>query len=197
MHALKRYSTDYCGIALLVFALSASLSLNVYLGWRVRGLAPRGTTASGIQAGSRLPESLPVLTVDGRHVSLDFNDSRTTVLYILSPSCGWCRKNEANIKTVSAAAASRFRFVGLSLVSTNLKEYVAEGHAPFPVFALQSPEQAAKLGFGSTPTTLIVGPGNRVEKVWLGAYMRGNEKPIEQFFGVRLPGLVEVKASAN
>ena len=59
------------------------------------------------------------------------------------------------------------RFVGLSTLSVGLKDYIAQGHAPFQVYAVQSPEQTAKLGLTGTPDTILVGPGAKVERVWM------------------------------
>lgn len=116
---------------------------------------------------------------------------------MFSPLCGWCKKNEANIKALAAETGSRFRFVGLSTLSVGLKDYIAQGHAPFQVYAVQSAEQAAKLGLTGTPDTILVGPGAKVERVWMGAYMGDNQKQVQEFFGAKLPGLQEVAAVAH
>lgn len=193
---LKPILKNYAGTTALAVALTMSLTMNVYLA-RKAGPGVWAASSKTITINDRLPSPLAVVDADGKATTLTFDDSRPTVVYVLSPLCTWCKKNEANIKAVAASSASRFRFVGLSLVSTNLKEYVADRHAPFPVYAVKSQEQAAKLGLGGTPTTLIVGSGARVQKIWTGAYMGDNVKPVEQFFGVTLPGLQEVQAAAD
>jgi hypothetical protein len=178
-----------------MFVLALSLGFNVYLA-RKAGLGAHSSFAE-LKVNSKLPSPLPLLDGDGKPVSLTFDDSRPTVIYVLSPLCGWCKKNEANIKALTAAAGSHFKLIGLSTEPTNLKQYIAEGHAPFPVYQVSSKAQMEKLGLGGTPETIVVGPGAKVEKAWRGAYMAENVKEIENFFGVKLPGLQEPVTASN
>lgn len=197
MSSFMRSIKNNAGTGSLVIALALSLGLNVYLAREI----PRGRlpfpVAKTIGVNFKVPSPLPLLDVNGKTTQLVFNDSRPTVIYVFSPLCGWCKKNEANIKALAAETGSRFHFVGLSTMSTGLKDYVEQGHAPFPVFAVQSAEQAAKLGLTGTPDTILVGPRAKVERVWMGAYMGDNQKQIEQFFNAKLPGLQEVAAVAH
>jgi hypothetical protein len=73
-----------------------------------------------------------------------------------------------------------------------LKQYIAAGRAPFPVYQIESQDQAQRLGLSATPTTIVVGPGAKVLKVWTGAYMDKNQPEVEKYFGAKLPGLQEV-----
>lgn len=192
MSSLKSFLSKSAGTASLVFVLAPSLGLNVYQGLELRGgfLHPAAPT----KVDAKFPSPLPLLDADGKPTQLAFDDSRPTVMYVFSPLCGWCKKNEANIKSTVAIAGNRFRFVGVSTISENLKDYIAQGHAPFPVYVVKSPEQATQLGFVGTPMTIVVGPGAKVEKVWQGAYMNDNQKEVEAFFGAKLPGLQDVAA---
>lgn len=185
------------GTVSLALVLGLSLGLNVYLGTETRHGSLPFPVSETIKVNTDLPSPLPVLDEDGNTTQIVFDDSRPTVLYVLSPACGWCKRNEANIKALVSKAGSRFRFVGLSVVSAGLKDYATRGHAPFPVYAVQSQKQAAKLGLTGTPETLVVGPGAKVEKAWMGAYMGDNQNQVEQFFGTKLPGLQEVAAVAH
>jgi len=188
---MKSLLSKNAGTAALVLVLAWSLGLNVYLGVKLRS-AVYGTPVVPTKINAKLPYPLPLLDPDGKPTQLAFDDSRPTVLYVFSPQCDWCKKNEANIKSTVANAGSRFRFVGISISSQNLKDYIAQGHAPFPVYQVKSPKQGVDLGFVGTPMTIVVGPGAKVEKVWEGAYMDQNQKDVEQFFGSKLPGLQDV-----
>lgn len=190
----KDFIRHHAGTALLISALCASLGFNVYQALEIReAFVPR---APEVHAGAKLPLSLSVVDTEGKPASLTFaDDSRPTVVYVLSPLCGWCKRNEANIKALVAASGAKFRFVGLSIAAQNLKEYVAEGHAPFPVYLVNSADEIKRLNLGSTPQTLIVNSSGRVEKAWAGAYIEKNRTEVEKFFGVNLPGL-EVAESA-
>ena len=191
----KLFLSNYAGTSLLALALCASLSFNVYQALEMRGaFVP---SPPEVRVGTKIPTPFAVTDPDGKSVALNFaDDSRPTVIYVLSPLCGWCKRNEANIKAVVAQAGSKFRFVGLSIASQNLKEYVAEKHAPFPVYLVNSADEIKKLNLGSTPQTLLVNSSGRVEKAWAGAYVEKNRTQVEKFFGVNLPGLQEVASSA-
>jgi len=197
MSSFRLFMKENGGTFFLVTILALSLGLNVYLEREIRRGNRSFPVPDTISVNTKLPSPLQVLNEDGKAIELSFDDSRPTVLYVLSPECGWCKKNEPNIKALVAVAGARFRFVGLSTLSVGLKDYIAQGRAPFQVYAVQSPEQAAKLGLTGTPDTILVGPGAKVERVWMGAYMGDNQKQIEQFFNAKLPGLQEVAAVAH
>lgn len=187
MSAFKTFMSKNGGTALLMAVLVVSLGMNVYLGLRLRGaFAPH---IQAIKASDQLPSPLPVLDADGKPTQLAFDSAEPTVVYLFSPLCGWCKRNEANIKSMAAAAGERYRFVGLSTISENLKDYINQGHVPFPVYILKSEDQANKLGLVGTPTTVLVGHDGKVQRVWEGAYMSGSQKDVEKFFDVKLPGL--------
>jgi hypothetical protein len=188
---------ENAGQIVLFAVLAASLALNVTLGWKVKAANAREARLRnpGIQAGARLPESIPVVDLAGNATALTLRDSRRTVLYVLSPSCGWCERNNANIRALAAARSSELRFVGLSLQKEKLREYVDAAGLGFPVFALGSGEERliGTLGLGSTPQTAVVSPAGVVEKVWGGALTAASQKEAEGFFRVTLPGLTEPK----
>src|SRR5438270_703025 len=137
------------GTVLLVTMLTVSLAVNVYQGLKLKGaFAP----VAEVQAGMKFPLRLPVLDQDGNPAELSFaQDSRPTVVYVLSPLCGWCKRNEANVKTLVAQAGARFHFVGLSVENKDLKDYVAQNRAPFPVYLVSSERQIQDFHLGSTP----------------------------------------------
>ena len=124
---------------------------------------------------------------------------RRTVLYVLSPSCHWCERNQANMISLAQAKGYEYRFIGLSNTETDLKEYIASASFPFPVFAIDSTQlrQSSDLAFLEdldltvTPQTIEIAPGGDVEKVRVGAFNRLKQAEVERFFGASLPGLVE------
>jgi hypothetical protein len=195
MSPVKPFLKQNAGTILLIGTLFVSLGLNVYQGLKLKGaLDP----VSGVRAGARFPISLPVLDAAGKPAVLNFaEDSRPTVVYVLSPLCGWCKRNEANIKTLMADAGARFRFIGLSVEGKSLKEYAAENRAPFPVYLVSSQDQVKSLHLDGTPQTVVIDATGKVEKAWQGAYLEGNKKEIEKFFGVKLPGLQEISAVSD
>jgi hypothetical protein len=115
--------------------------------------------------------------------------SLPTVLYIFSPTCGWCARNLSNIRALAAARSSSFRFIGLSLSGPKLKDYAANTRLGFPIFEIKSYAAIKGLPLGGTPQTLVVSPTGRVIKNWPGAFMGDQETQVEEYFGVKLPGL--------
>ncbi|HEU5342289.1 TlpA family protein disulfide reductase [Edaphobacter sp.] len=179
---------EHIGTSALCVVLIASLVLNVYLAKQVRTYGKYTRPYPLLKVNASVPPSFPVEDVNGRELTIAFaDDQRPTVLYILSPLCGWCKRNESNMLAVNDAAMSRFRFIGLSVDSTNLKQYVADRREPFPVYLLRSKEVIEKFGLYGTPETIVVSPSAKVMHLWQGAYLAGNRKQIEQFFNVVLP----------
>lgn len=173
----------------LLLLLVASLSLNVYLGWRVkRGDVPQNT--ANLSPGMKV-DPFTAVDLDGKPLTIAFNDTnKPTVFYVMTPSCIWCRRNQSNVDRLADTKANDFRFVGLSLAEDGLKEYVEEHHLKFPVYARLKPETIQSPGLGGTPQTIVVSPEGKILKVWMGAYGENVGSEVEAYFGVQLPGLV-------
>ena len=93
------------------------------------------------------------------------------------------------MKALANSKSSEYRFVGLSLTSTGLEEYVRDGKAPFPVYANAPPSVLAVLNPMATPQLLVVSQTGKVLKHWRGALQSGTKTDVESYFGVSLPGL--------
>jgi hypothetical protein len=175
----------------LLLLLLASLSLNVYLGWRVKQL---NATAGGPENTFRLAPGMKVdpitaVDVDGTLHTISYETTaKPTVFYVLSPGCVWCERNQANIDRLAELRGNDFRFIGLSLVEPGLREYVQGHHLNFPMYTRLTPEAIQSLGLGSTPQTIVISPEGRVLKNWTGAYERAQPE-VEAYFGVQLPGV--------
>src|SRR5215471_3340557 len=96
---IKSLVTGYAGTSLLVLTLCGSLALNVYQALKLNGVfAPRSPE---VRVGTKLPAQFTVTDAEGKPALLNLaEDSRPTVVYVLSPLCGWCKRNEANIKAL-------------------------------------------------------------------------------------------------
>jgi hypothetical protein len=173
----------------LLLLLLASLSLNVYLGWKVK----RGNVAPNLIApvtpGTKV-EPIRVTSLDGKSQTISYQDTdKPTVLYRLSPTCSWCERNRENIAKLTERG-DRFRFIGLSLSEAGLREYVEKQQLKFPVYTRVAPEAQTALGLGPTPQTIVISPEGRVLKNWAGAYNESTRDEIEDYFQIQLPGLV-------
>lgn len=154
----------------LLLLLIASLSLNVYLGWSIkqRGSVPQNTTT--LLPGMTV-DQVTAIGTDGNPLTILYNDTdKPTVFYVITPSCIWCKRNQANINKVAETKSNDFRFIGLSLAEPGLKEYIEEHHFKFPVYTGLTARTLQSLGLGSTPQTIVISPEGKVLKVWTGAY---------------------------
>jgi peroxiredoxin len=171
--------------------LVLSLCLNVYLGWKVKHPSVPGNTAK-LSPGMKV-DPVTALGQDGKPLTISYNGSdKPTVFYVITPSCIWCRRNQANINKVADTEVNDFRFIGLSLAEPGLKEYLAKHHLEFPVYAGVTTETIKSLGLGSTPQTIVVSPDGKVLRVWMGAYVDEIRPEVEAYFGIQLPGLTSV-----
>ena len=189
MTSLKDSISRNFGTAALITALALSLGLNVFLASR-GGFAKRASTPSTLQTGASVPAHLPLEDVNGRPVNISFaDDQRPTVLYVLSPHCGWCKRNEANMAALYAASSEKYRFIGVSIDDHDLQKYIEDRREPFPVYLLKSGDIARQLHITGTPETIVVNPAGKVIHAWEGVYVSTNEAEVEKFFGAKLPGL--------
>lgn len=174
----------------LMALLMASLSLNVFLGVKAQRL------------GSRLdehesPEKIPVgaaaaplraVNVAGQPETINFGEAgKPTVVYIFSPSCGWCDRNLESIKALASLKSNSFRFLAVSLMDASLERYAKRHGLDIPLYKNPSPDNVRDLRLRSTPQTLVISPEGRVLQNWIGAYLGRTKKEVETFFSVRLP----------
>jgi AhpC/TSA family len=134
---------------------------------------------------------LAVADLSGRKVNLSWaSDKRPTLVYVFTPSCPWCKRNLPNITALSAARQSDYRFIGLSLSTSGLQEYVAANHIAFPVYSYPFANEQKLFSVGGTPATLLVSPDGSLRQLWLGAYSGDTQKKVEEVFRLKLPGIV-------
>ena len=144
--------------ALLILALLlvCSLGINMLLARRVSKLT---TLVSRMKSESRLVagDKVPAITArdpEGRTAVLDYaGTDLPTVLFVITPKCGWCTKNIMNMRTLAASASDRYRFVGLSLESDKLVDYVTRNQLEFPVYTDLPLVPMKQYKLGGTPQT--------------------------------------------
>ncbi|HKV23641.1 MAG TPA: hypothetical protein VJN93_03530 [Candidatus Acidoferrum sp.] len=177
----------------LILVLTGSLALNVRLGWKVNkleGLLAGSSLVSRLALGAAVP-SIRATDLEGNQTIITYSGHPPTVLYVFVPPCGWCARNQANIRALVRTRGKVYRFVGLSLSDEHLKEYVAKSGIEFPVYSHLAPEAVSELGLGSTPQTLVVSSEGKLLGNWTGAYGDDLRPEIEKYFGVDLPGLTK------
>jgi hypothetical protein len=115
MSALAR---DKLGTFLLASALAGSLTLNcVQASWlRAAGSAverPQMASPGKRLVGLTLP-AVDALRMTGAPVRLDFQLSPMSVIYLLTPTCGWCRRNYDNVLALARSVPLGGRMIGLA-----------------------------------------------------------------------------------
>ena len=194
-HAVRTKRTD----GFLMLLLVTSLCLNVYLGWQVK-LSKKGSPPQKIaelSPGMKV-NTFTAVNLQGVHLTISYDDTnKPTVFYVISPGCIWCKRNQANIDKLADTKGNDFRFIGLSLTDSGLREYIGEHPLKFPIYTGLTSETITSLGLGSTPHTIVISPQGEVLKSWTGAYIENLQPDVEAYFGVQLPGLTSVNKGAQ
>jgi len=180
--------------------LLGSLAVNAYVGVTGRSLfahssgAPPALTETGPydskQLAGRAAPPIDTVRLNGDSVTVAVAE-KPLLLYVMSPTCGWCLRNTANIQTIAKASGSKYRLVGLSLIRNGLDDYLRDHPIPFEVFVFKNAQdpKLASYGFGATPTMYVVSLDGKIERAWGGALQGGSLRDAEAFFGFTLPGL--------
>ncbi len=179
---------------LLAVLLVASLGINLLLVRRVASLKNHVATIrseSRLNAGNKVP-MIMAKDPQGRSVVFDYRVNKLpTVVFVITPTCKWCTQNIMNMRTLVAKAGDRFQFVGFSLTSNKLYEYVTKNKLDFPMYTDLPLIPTSEYKLGGTPQTIVVSPSGEVLKVWTGAFAEEIQKEVEEYFGVSLPGLMD------
>jgi peroxiredoxin len=182
----------------VTIALCVSVTFNALLAHKVR-LVTYAKAARISEHQLSVGTIVPPLTanrLDGQKDAISYRDTtQPTVLYIFTPSCGWCARNMENLKTLLDKDGGQYRFIGLSLSADTLPEYVAKNELRLPVYSDLSPEALKTYKLGSTPQTIVISPEGKVLQDWVGAYVGDQKSQVEAFFHVNLPGLRQLPAS--
>jgi len=172
--------------------LIVSVSLNVILGRQNRD---KTELIAELKAASRLAlgtiaTSLSVRDLMGRAVQLDVVDtSQNTILYVFTPTCGWCTRNLDNLQAVIANAPGRYRVVGLSLDAKGVEEYVRRHRLTIPIFTSPSDDEKRRYRLSATPYTVVIDTTGRVTHVWIGVFGGSVQDEVESLLSLRLPGV--------
>jgi len=175
---------------LLVFSLGTNLLLT-------RRVSALKNQVKVIRSELRLTEGdkVPPITArdpQGNTAVFDYRTNKLpTVVFVISPTCKWCTQNIMNMRALVEKAGDRFQFVGFSLSSNKLHEYVTQNRLNFPMYTDLPLNPTSNYKLGGTPQTIVLSPAGEVIKVWSGAFADGMQKEVEAYFGVTLPGLMD------
>jgi hypothetical protein len=171
----------------LLVVLAGSLTVNVFLALSVsKPLQARSIVSLG--APGDLSPGFSAVRVRGGPELVSYPFNKPTLVYVMTPNCKWCKRNGDNIRSLYDRRKKEYRFVGITLSSEGIGQYVDDEKVPFPVYQNVPPNVLRALGLGNTPQTILVGTDGRIQKNWVGAYMGNIQSEVEQTFAVKLPG---------
>jgi peroxiredoxin len=186
-------------VLMLTVLLLCSALLNIVLGRKIKDLnfaisylKTEIASMRGLNPGDQAPP-IQGKDVTGQPITvMHIGSDAPSIIYIFTPSCKWCTRNLSNIKTLLAQTRENHRFIGLSLSSDGLKEYATQHDLVFPIYTDLTGNSASAYK-GGTPRTLVVSPGGTILKSWFGAYTGELQREVEEYFKIRLPGVVEAE----
>lgn len=182
--ALESLPTIFFAISLLGNVVLGSLALK----WHRVGLIATMSRRDAPKVGT-IVDSLQLLTVTGDHVNLPIaKRERPAVLYVFTPTCKWCAKNVDNIQHFFAATRDRYDYVGLSLTSSGLKEYLDRTRLNFQVYVVEKNQISQGINLTLTPETLVFDRDGRLQRVFDGYYTPETSKAISSYFGLNRDG---------
>lgn len=181
-------------IVALACVAAVSLMGNVYLLTRPPLPPPSPARRPLLPAGAQLHE-VRGLNEAGEVVHLPLaGRSRATLLYVVTPSCVWCARNQDNFLRLVAERSGQYDVVLASLTDIGFEGYLAAlrarwDDADVQVLTSVSREDRDRLMLGATPQTLVIGTDGRVLRNWVGAYTEDTLIDVENFFLLQMPGL--------
>ena len=180
--------------SILLVALALSLVCNV--GQVVRG---KWSAPGKVSYSARLPrkallpvpgaslEALHLIPTNQQEGNLTFRPTDLPiVVYVLSPTCGWCKINVPMVNSLATQLRGKYRLVGLSGTSKDLAAYVQHTPVPFPVYSVDPKFSNEVVTVDVTPRTLVFSPTGKYLQGWDGAYNGQTGVEIARFFGVNL-----------
>jgi hypothetical protein len=176
-------------IIIMSVLLASSGVVNILLAREVSSLRLALQSRRELSVGDSV-QPIVVHSLDGTPATITFSDhTLPTILYVFSPQCVWCTRNFDNIKAIENGLNGKYRFIGLSMSAVSLEEYITSNNLSFPVY--KEPDQRSIIDFklGGTPQMLVISQDGKVVKNWHGAYSGDQEKDVENFFGISLPGI--------
>ena len=139
------------------------------------------------KAGARLDE-LHLIKQDGTTPDIKLDSHELPIIvYVLSPTCGWCKLNRPNINSLVTQVQGKYRVVGISVTSLGLENYVVQNSLPFQVYSVDPKFSHANFPLKATPETLVFSSEGILIRGWNGAYLGDTKDIVSSYFGIKLP----------
>lgn len=177
---------------MLRVTLGISVLLNLIFAFTIHSLKSPSAARTAEALTGRIARPVDVQDLQGNAMTLSFADStKPTVIYYFRPECHWCARNLANINALAHDRRGEFRFIGLSPNGPSLGQYVSTGKLAFPVYSVGSAGPIDAIAVvGATPQTVVISKGGIIVKNWIGAFSDPKLEEVEEYFHMKLPGLL-------
>ena len=119
----------------------------------------------------------------GKDLRIEFPHRKPTLLYVFSPTCGYCRMNETAFQSLAQAVGSKYRVLRIALTETGLEEFKDTFRPSEPLLTSPEPGLRRALRLGSTPQTFVLSPEGTVAKVWAGYFEGPIRADVSGYFG--------------
>lgn len=154
----------------------------IYVKW-LRPL-PEAPVILHVMPGQQLAP-IALFDSNGGEQRLTSVPGRRQVLYIFSPFCAWCKKNEPSVRTLLECLGSSADFIAVSIGFDGLNDYFSAGWPPYRVLV----DRYRATGISETPTTILVDERGTISHVWRGAFGGAVRSEIGLRFNCELPKL--------
>ena len=167
-----------------VMVVGALSGIIIFQQWQITH--PNARRQILLRAGDQVAQ-VGLTTLDGQPETLSW-DGRSTILYIFSPDCVYCKKNLTLMQALANDSKEKYRFIGISLKEEGLVNYVKRNNLRYTVLLAKSGSLGRQqLKLGPTPETILISDKGTVKDVWLGMYSGRVRKGIEAAFALQLP----------
>jgi hypothetical protein len=152
--------------------------------WNLRPAVRDDYGVAVLERGEIFP-AIKVRDLEDRHTLLFRSPlERPLILYVFDPYCSWCKANQQNIEVLTRCVLGRYDLVALSLSRPGIESFYGE----MPSYPVLVDHDRLSSVYG-TPTTVLIGRDQRIERIWSGALRGEALADANQILGCDLPGV--------
>ena len=181
-----------------ILVLAVTMTFNVLLVQELRRRPPVPQPMPTVEVGAILPDITLSSYPSRSPVAVSYAKGRTgTILYYMSPGCGWCWRNEPNIEALLTCVRDKYNFWAISAAFDGLNGYFGQQQPRYPLLVDDLGELREATNVSGTPTTIVVDNSGKVLEAWTGAYLNRTADLVSSYFDCSLPGLRDPIAGLN
>ena len=142
------------------------------------GVANAGQRVEALKPGDKLPAFNGINAV-GMETKVSY-DEGDHLLFITSTKCQWCEKTVPSWKEIAETVKGKsVQAISISIDGKGeIESYIKNRGLNFDVLNFPDPSLLQAYKAFSTPQTILVKQGGRVEKVWMGMLSETTKKEI-------------------